>query len=446
MKRVTDMTEGKPVKLILMFAIPLLIGDIFQQLYTVVDTMVVGHALGDNAIAAIGGVNPLFNLIVYFSIGLNEGYQIIMTQKFGAHDNKGLKQSIAGMLMLSVGFTTFITVASLVTLNPVLRFMNIPKTIFADAYAYIFVIFAGMIFTVGYNMFASILRAVGNSRIPLYFLILSSVLNVIWDVWFVMGLDMGLVGAAVATVAAQGVSTVLCGIYIWKNYRDMLPKPEHFKVPKGILTALITTGLSMAFMEGLVSMGTIIFQRANNMFGESIIASYTSARRMIDLLMRPMFTLANANCIFAGQNWGAGKTDRINQGLKHVLIIETVWSACCFALVYLLGAELIMFTTGTTDLMIIQNAVLSLKIHVVGYPVLGVLICLRMVMQAKGKKIAPLVSSGIELAMKIFSAAYMIPKLGYLGTCMTEPITWVLMMTYLIIMYWKQNKNDRGSY
>lgn len=440
--RVTDMTVGSPLRLILIFTIPLLIGDIFQQIYTLVDTMVVGHALGDSAIAAIGGVQPLYNFILYFAIGLNEGYQIIMTQKFGAHDEEGFKQSIAGMLMLSVAVTIGMSVLSLATINPVMRFMNIPESIFAEAYSYIYVIYAGMIFTVGYNMFASILRAVGNSTVPLCFLILSSVLNVVLDIIFVMKFHWGLVGAAGATVLAQGVSALLCGLYILKYYRDILPSREHFKVPKSILAALLTTGFSMAMMEALVSIGTIIFQRANNVFGESIMAAYTSARRIIDLLMRPMFTLAAACCIFAGQNWGAGKVKRIDEGLKKVLIVETLWSVFSMVLVYLLGAELIVLTTGTSDAFIIENAVLSMRIHLVCYPVLGVLICLRMVMQAKGRKIAPVVSSGIELAMKIFSATYLIPKLGFLGTCITEPVTWVFMMLFLVAAYAWQKKNE----
>lgn len=433
--RVTDMTVGEPLRLILMFTLPLLIGDVFQQMYTMADTMVVGHALGDSAIAAVGGVAPLYNLILYFSIGLNEGYQIVMTQKFGAHNEKELKQSIAGMLMLSVGITLFLTVLALATVNPVMRFMNIPESIFADARSYIYVIYVGMIFTVGYNMFASILRAVGNSRIPLYFLIFASVLNVILDMIFVMGFRWGLEGAAGATVLAQGLSAMFCGLYILKYYRDILPGKEHFKVPKSILYALITTGLSMAFMEGIISIGTIIFQRANNVFGETIMASYTSARRIIDMLMRPMFSLATANCIFAGQNWGAGKQDRINEALKKVLIVETLWSIFAGIIVYLFGVNIIEITTGTSDVEIIKNAVLSMRIHLVCYPVLGVLICLRTVMQAKGRKVAPLVSSGIELGMKVFSASYLIPKFGYLGTCVTEPVTWIFMMTFLVAAY-----------
>lgn len=434
------MTQGEPLRLILMFAIPILIGDIFQQMYTMADTMVVGHALGDNAIAAIGGVAPLYNLILYFSIGLNEGYQIIMTQKFGAHNEKELKQSIAGMLMLSVGITAFLTIMALITLKPVLHFMNIPETIFEMSYSYIRVVFAGIICTVAYNMFASILRAVGNSRIPLYFLIFASVLNVGLDIWFVMGLNWGLAGAALATMMAQGISAVLCGGYIWKHYRDLLPEKEDFRVPKSILKALLTTGFSMAFMEGIISIGTIIFQRANNVFGETIIASYTAARRIIDMLMRPMFNLATANCIFAGQNWGAGKPERINEGLKKVLVLETVWSIIAGLFVYLLGAQIIEITTGTSDVSIIENAVLSMRIHLVCYPVLGVLICLRTVMQAKGRKTAPIISSCIELGMKIFSAFYLIPKFGFLGTCITEPVTWIFMMTYLIAAYVWQSK------
>ena len=442
-QRVTDMTVGNPLKLILMFAIPLWIGDLFQQLYTMVDTMVVGHAIGDSAIAAIGCVTPLYTLILYFSIGLNEGYQIIMTQKFGAHNLKELKQAIAGMLMLSVGITVGLTSTCLVFLRQILAFMNIPDSIFGDAYSYIFVVLAGMIFTISYNMFASILRAVGNSRIPLYFLMFASVLNVILDILFVMKFNMGIVGAAVATVVAQGVSAAMCGSYIWNHYRDYLPEKEDFKVPSAILATLITTGLSMAFMEGIISIGNIIFLRVNNTLGEGVITAYVSGRRIIDMLMRPMFSLATANCIFAGQNWGAKKVERIGAALKKVLVVETIWAIFAISIVYLFGAQIIVLTTGTSDTEIIRNAVLTMRCHLSGYPILGVLICLRTVMQAKGRKAAPLISSAIELGMKIFAAVYLIPKLGFLGTCITEPITWVFMTIFLIASYIIQIRKEQ---
>lgn len=438
--KVTDMTKGSPLRLILLFTIPLLIGDIFQQLYTMADTMVVGYELGDSAIAAIGGVAPLYNLVLYFSIGLNNGYQIILTQKFGAGEQKAIKQVIAGMLLLNTGITLFLTGLSLATLHPMLRFLNIPSSIMEDAYAYIFVILAGMLCTIFYNMFASILRAVGNSRVPLYFLILASLLNVVLDILFVMNFKWGLVGAAGATILAQAIAAVLCGIYIWKNYQELLPEKEDFKVPATILKALLATGMSMALMEGIVSLGSIIYQRATNAFGETIMVSYTSARKLIDMMMRPMNSLATANCIFAGQNWGAKQMDRIHEGLRKVLVVEMIWSVVAFAVIFLFGGQLIRFTTGTTDTTVIANGVLSLRIHLSCYPFLGVLFCLRNVMQAMGQKLAPIISSGIELAMKIFASSFLIPKLGFLGTCVTEPVTWILMMIFLLVAYMKQNK------
>lgn len=444
--KVTDMTKGNPLRLILLFTVPLLIGDVFQQLYTMADTMVVGYELGDSAIAAIGGVAPLYNLVLYFSIGLNNGYQIILTQKFGAGERKAIKQVIAGMLVLNVGITLFLTALSLATLRPMLIFLNIPASIMEGAYAYIFVILAGMLCTIFYNMFASILRAVGNSSVPLYFLIMASILNVVLDILFVMSFKWGLVGAAGATILAQAIAAVFCGIYIWKNYQELMPEKDDFKVPSGILKALITTGMSMALMEGIVSLGSIIYQRATNAFGETIMVSYTSARKIIDMMMRPLITLATANCIFAGQNWGAKKLDRIQEGLKKVLIVEMLWSAVAFVIVFLFGAQLIQFTTGTRDATIISNAVMSLRIHLSCYPFLGVLFCLRNVMQAMGQKLAPIISSGIELVMKIFAASYLIPKMGFLGTCITEPVTWILMMTFLLIAYIRQNKRSKVAY
>lgn len=438
--RVRDMTEGNPLRLILAFAVPLFIGNIFQQVYSMVDTMVVGYHLGDPAIAAIGATYSLYSLVINFAGGLNNGYGIIVTQRFGAHSQKEMKQAIAGMMVLNTAAALVLTTLALTFLKPLMRFMNTPDSIFSQSYSYISIIYAGMIATIGYNMFAAILRAMGNSRSPLYFLIVSAILNILLDLLLVVAFDMGVAGAALATVLAQLVSALSCGIYLFRNYREYLPKREDFRIPGTILSALFSTGISMALMSSLVDGGSVIFQRANNVLGETYITAYTASRKLLIIMLQPQATIAVAASTFVGQNWGAGKAERIQAGLKQSLLLELAWGLFGTVFIWTLGSLLIRFTTGTSDPVIIEKAVLSLRIHFAMFPFLGLLFCIRHSMQAMGQKLAPVLSSCIELGMKILSASVLIPTFGFLGTCITEPITWVLMVVFLMIVYLTKRK------
>lgn len=435
-----DMTTGDPVRLILSFAVPLFIGNIFQQFYNMVDTMVVGHHLGDQAIAAIGATASLYSLIVNFAGGLNSGYGIIVTQSFGSHDRKKMKQAIAGMMELDLIISLGLSVLALLCLPGLMVFMNTPESVFHQSYTYISIICGGMTATIAYNMFASILRSMGNSRSPLYFLILSSLLNVALDILFVMVFETGIAGAAIATVVSQCVSAVSCGIYTLRNYREYLPEKEDFRVPGWMLKTLLATGLASAMMSCMVDLGNVIYQRANNLLGESIITAYAAGRKILMIMLQPLATLAIASSTFTGQNWGARKYHRIQSTLKKVLLMAIVWGLFAAVIVYLFGAQLIRFTTGSSDDIIITNAVMSLRIHFSMLPVLGILFSMRHTMQAMGLKLAPVLSSCIELAMKLFAASVLIPKLGFLGTCITEPVSWCLMSAFLMTVYLSRRK------
>lgn len=433
--RTKDMTEGNPVRLILAFAVPLFIGNVFQQVYSLVDTMVAGYTLGDGAIAAIGATASLNNLILNIAFGLNSGCAIVVTQRFGARDGKRLKEAVAGMCLINAAAALILTAVSLAFLRPLLRLLNTPEAIFDQSLQYISIICAGMAATVCYNLFAAMLRSVGNSRTPLYFLILSCLLNTALDVLLVAVLRWGVAGAALATVFSQTVSAALEGVHLLRHYRAILPGREDFRVPRETLGELLSTGASMALMYSVVDLGSVIFQRANNALGELYIASWTSARRLISLAMQPLGSISTAFSTFTGQNWGALKRSRIRSTLKQVLAMETAWSLLACAAAYAFGASLIRLITGTEDPAVVENAVLSLRCHLTFFPALGVLFCLRMTMQAMGRKLAPVLSSCLELGMKLLSAAWIIPRFGFPGTCMTEPVTWVVMAAFLTGAY-----------
>ena len=291
--------------MILTFAIPLFIGNIFQQVYSMVDTMVAGYCLGDQAIAAIGSTSSLYGLVIDLAWGLNSGFALIVTQAFGAHERWKIRKAIGHMMVLDGIIAAALAIPALIFLPSLMRLMNTPESIFDQAYSYMVVIIAGLPATICYNMFAGILRAFGNSRTPLYFLIFSSVLNIALDLLFVAVFQMGVGGAALATVAAQVVSGVLAGIYVYHSYCDMLPAKEDFRLEKGLTKEMLATGTAMGFMYSLVDLGSVVFQGASNALGEIYIAAHTAARRIINILMQPMSGLMNASGTFVGQNWGA---------------------------------------------------------------------------------------------------------------------------------------------
>ena len=428
---IRDMTQGSPVRLILAFAIPLLIGNIFQQIYTMADTMVLGRNLGGGAIAAVGSTSSLYSLLLDFAMGMNSGYGIVVTRRFGARDESGMRQAVAGMILLNLAVTAALTVLSLLFLRPLMRAMNTPEAVFTQAYLYIAILCGGMLATICSNMCSAILRAAGDSRSPLYFLILSCIVNVALDVLLVAGLRWGVAGAAAATVIAQAVSAVLCGGYLVKRYRFLLPVKEDFRQIRPVLPDLISTGFAMALMMCVVDLGSAVFQRANNKLGENYIAAHTASRRIMSVMMQPLSSIAAASSAFVGQNWGAQKRERIRLALQKVLGMALCGGLFSCAAAWLFGQEMAELSIGVSDETIVKNAALSLRWHLSFFPVLGLLVCLRSSMQAMGEKRVPVLSSGIELAMKIFAAWQLAPRIGFLGICVAEPFAWALMTIFL---------------
>ena len=439
--KVVDMTEGSILKHILIFALPIFIGNIFQQIYSVVDTMIAGYCLGDSAIAAIGATSSMYMLIINLAWGMNSGFALVVTRAFGGHNEERLRKAIAGTILLDAVVTVILTILALLFSKYLMFAMNTPEDIFDEAYKYLLVICAGMLATIAYNMFSSILRAVGNSTTPLYFLIFSSILNVILDFVFVAGLKMGVAGAALATIIAELISAVLSGIYFVKNYKPMIPGRKDYMISGSLMRELVTNGSAMAFMYSVVDLGSVFFQSANNALadtmGNGVITAHTTARRIIGITMAPLTTMTAAGATFIGQNWGAGKKERVREGLKKEIIIVVIMGIAACAIIYAFGENLVRLITGSNDNTVISNAVMSLRIHHPFYPLLGILFALRTTLQAVDIKMPTVVSSGIELGMKILAAFLIIPTLGFLGTCITEPIIWTMCAAFLIGVYCK---------
>lgn len=421
-----NLTEGKPLRLILLFALPIIISNIFQQFYNIADTAIVGHTLGDHALSAVGSVSSVYGLIISMCLGLTNGFSILVSKYFGAKDDKKMKKSIAGTIMLSIVAAIVMTVVCAFLLKPLLRMLHTPDEIFADAYTYISIIVLCCIVSVFYNMQASILIALGNSIAPLVFLVISSLLNIGLDLLFIKVFDMGIAGAAWATVLAQGISGVCCFIYILKCCPILRLKKEDFMLPWKLIKELLASGLAMSMMWTVVNVGTVILQSGINGLGANTIAAHVSARKISEIYMMVGSTLASTMATYSSQNYGAGKMERVWEGVKVTHILAWIWATFVIILTMICADWMIKALTGSDNAEIIATGAKYLRINLPFYYVLYVLCILRSTLQGIGCKIWPVVASALEMLGKIIAVKFFVEPLGYTAVCFCEPFTWIV--------------------
>ncbi len=435
MKNSINMTEGNILKNLIYFAIPVLIGNIFQQLYNVADTAIIGNILGDSALAAVGASAPVYGLLIGFAGGLTNGFAVVIARYFGAGNEREMKKSVALTYILSAVIALVLTVSSLAVLHPLMKSLKTPNEIIADTESYMRIIILFSAVTIAYNMLAGMMRAIGNSKAPLYFLIVSTFVNIGLDFLFVKGFDMGVSGAAYATVISQGVSVVLCFIYALKKCDILVFGKSELVYDKALLSDLTSTGLSMGLMYAIVSVGSVILQGAVNSFGTGTITAHSAARKIDDIFMLPLGTIALASSTFASQNYGAGRTDRVKQGIKCSIIIAEIWSAFSVIVCVLFRRPLIQALTGTIDEAVISAASKYILWNISFFFILGVLLVLRSSLQGVGRKLVPVSGSIVEFLLKILAVAVLAPKLGYFGICICEPIIWAACAVIVVIDY-----------
>lgn len=440
-----DLTKGNPLKLIILFALPVFLGNVFQLLYSLIDTKIVGETLGEISLAAVGATNPINTLIVGFLIGITNGFAVVVARYFGAKDFDNLKKSVASSLTLGIITAVILTFVSVVFLMPLLRILNTPDNVRNQSYDYIKIIFLGMIISMLYNVCASVLRAIGDTVTPLMFLIFSAIINIFLDYLFILNFDFGVKGAAYATVLSQLISAIMCFIYIIKRYPELHLKRSDFEFSKDIVKELYKSGCSMGFMMSIVSLGTVALQGAINTFGTNIIVAHTAARKITEIFMIMFSVFGTTMATYCGQNLGAGKINRINEGIKIVISITWIWSLLMILITYLFAPKLIRFITGSTNTEVIYNATLYLKIDTLFYFVPAMISIFRNSMQGIGDHRTPIVSSLIELVGKFLIATLLAPAIGYTGIILAEPIVWNLMVIPLIIKL-KNNPILRESY
>lgn len=428
-----DLTKGSPLSLILFFAAPILLGNMFQLLYNMADTRIVGTFLGENALAAVGATGSVNNLLVGLIIGMTNGFAILTARRYGAKDRDGVRKSIGSIFILAFITAIIITILGLFCLEPLLKLLNTPDDLINTSIRYFRVILLGTTVTMFYNVCATVLRAVGDSLTPLLFLMLSTFLNVILDLIFVVPLGLGVEGAALATVLAQLISVILCLYVMYSRFYDLWPTRSDFRLELSVAGQLYGTGLSMAMMYCLVNAGSVILQGSINTFGQDIIIAHTAARRLTELFMMVFSALGATMATFTSQNFGARNPDRIRQGLKISFFISLgVWVVIVL-ITYTVSPYLVYMVTGTKTENIINTAVLYLKVDTPLYWVTAGISILRNSLQGVGDKKTPLISSTIELLGKIAVVILLTPKLGYFGIILAEPIVWVLMVIPLIV-------------
>ena len=430
-----DLIHGPIFKSLLLFAVPIFVSNLFQLLYNTVDTMIVGNVLGDVSLAAIGACGSIYELLVGFGQGIGNGLAIVAARAYGAQDEALLKRTVAGSIVIGAISSALITILGSIALHPLLQLLDTPEEIIEEAYSYISVIAWFVVVMFAYNLCAALLRAISNSVMPLVFLVFSSCLNVVLDLIFIARLGMGVQGAAVATVLSQGVSVLLCLLYIYKRTPLLIPSREHFVPDRSLYTDLIGQGLSMGFMSSIVSAGSVILQYGINGLGTLVIAGHTAARKLFTFTAMPVMSLSMAASTFVSQNRGADQPKRIRQGLRQCYIFSFAIAAV-ITLAMVVGAHwLVQLISGSSEPIVLENGARYLQWNAPFYSVLGVLLTTRYALQSLGQKVLPLVSSVIEFAGKVVFVLVFIPRFEYNAVILCEPVIWCLMAIQLVFTY-----------
>lgn len=441
-----DMTKGNPLKIFIWFSIPLLIGNIFQQLYSMVDTIIVGRFVGVDALAAVGSTGSMFFLVNGMVIGLTSGFSVLVSQKFGAKNETEIRKSVASNITLTLISAIIITVIALIVKRPLLDLMNTPKNIFEDANTYITIIYIGISTQIAYNMAAGILRALGDSKTPLYFLIISSIINIILDLVFIVKFKLGVAGAAYATNISQGLSAMLCLIYSYRKYQVLRLKKEDFKVEKDYYKTHLKIAIPMGLQFSVTGVGIIIVQGAVNVFGSNVIASYTAASKVLQLVMQPLISFGVTIATYAGQNLGAKRFDRIKKGVKVMNKISIITSLIAGAILVLFSKYFVMLFIENPSAEIIGYTQEVLNYSAVFMIFLGFIFVYRNVLQGMGESFVPMMAGFYELAARSV-VAFILPKfIGFTGICLADPIAWIAAAVPLMFTYYRNIKKISKEY
>lgn len=428
----TDFTKGKIFGKLTLFLLPILIGNVFQQLYSMVDTIIVGRTISTNALAGVGATGPISFLILGFVQGLTAGFAVRTSQFFGAQKEDQVRKSVASSLLLCLILTIFLTAISVLTARPLLELMRTPSTIIEDSWQYIIAIYWGLAATVFYNMVSNILRAVGDSRTPLYFLILASLINIGLDFLFILCFRMGVAGAGWATVLSQALAGLACLIYMFRKFPSLRLRRSDFSTNFQFCWGHLVIGLPMAFQFSITAIGVMAQQTALNDIGDTAVAAYTAASKIDQLATQPVNALGTAMATFTGQNYGAGRYDRIRKGVRAGFLIGGICALCTGAIVILLARSTVGLFMNDVTPQIEDYAFQFLFWQGTFYLALMWIFLYRNTLQGMGYSPLTMLAGVTELVMRVLAAFILAKLYGFLGVCLSNPAAWVGADLFLI--------------
>lgn len=441
-----DMTTGSPVKLIMKFMIPMCLGNIFQQFYSIADSIIAGQFLGVNALAAIGSTGSLIFFVTGWLNGLTSGFSIWAAQWFGAGRLNRMRHFIAMSIYVCLFFVVLMTVGLLILNEPILRLMNAPEELIGDISSYMAIIYAGLFATCAYNALSSVLRALGDSRSPLYFLIISALLNVAMDIGFIVIFHMGVEGCAYATVIAQGISAALCLVYIIKKFEVLRLKKRDFTFSLFVIRKLLSLGVPMGLQFSITAIGTIIVQGAINVYGPVSMAGFSAASKIQNIICTVFVSFGATVATFVGQNRGAGKMDRVRKGVYMTQGMILVTSFVIMAVIYFLGRYMVLIFVDPSETDVVEAA--QIYFHTVAwcYPFLGSIYLYRNALQGLGYGLVPMLGGVFELLARWGIVALVAGSAGFGAVCMSDPAAWIAALIPLVPYYfWLMRKEKKDQ-
>jgi len=430
-----DMTVGSPMKLILGFSIPLLFGFLFQQFYSVVDTVIVGRFLGMEALAGVGATGSVNFMIVGFCMGVCSGFAIPVAHKFGAKDYAGMRQVVANCVWLSIAFASVMTITVCLLCRNILVWMNTPEDIFQNSYSYILIIFMGIPATYLYNILSGIIRSLGDSKTPLVFLTLSSFLNIGLDLMCILVFHMGVAGAAVATVASQLISGVLCLFYMIKKFEILHISREEWKINVGHMKMLCSMGIPMGLQYSITAIGSVILQTAVNGLGSLAVASVTAGSKVSMFFCCPFDAMGSTMATYGGQNVGAKNLERVGKGLKDCILLGTIYSILAFVIMYFFGDDLAALFVDEAGGQMLKNARTFLIINSAFFIPLALVNIIRFLIQGMGFSTFAILAGVFEMAARTLVGLVLVPRIGFIGACFASPLAWIFADIFLIPAY-----------
>ena len=426
--KIHDMTTGSPVRLIIRFMIPMFLGNVFQQFYNIADSIVAGQFIGVTALAAIGSTGSLMFFVTGWLNGLSSGFAILVSQWFGAKQYDRMRHYVAMSVYLAAAFAILMTAGLLIANEPILRLMNYSDDIMPDVKLYMGIIYAGLIVTAAYNSLAAFLRALGDSKSPLYFLIISAAINVVLDIAFIVVFGMGVEGCAYATVIAQGISALLCFVYILKRFPILHLKREDFRVSFESFGRLLARGIPMGLQFSITAIGTIIVQGAVNIYGEIYMAGFSAAGKLQNLIATVFTAFGAPIATYVGQNRGAGKMDRVKQGVRCTQIMILIWSVVLMVLMYFGGRYMTWLFISPSETEVVNAAVTYFHTVFWCYPFLGSIFLYRNTLQGMGYGLVPMLGGIFELVARSAIVMIVAGHTSFAGVCFSDPAAWIASM------------------